>query len=62
MSLYRTREGRVTHADEVPYIKAVPNKRDAERAYTKIISLLSFEQVDDLGKEIEILRYFLCSR
>lgn len=62
MSLYRTQQGQVSHADAVPPVKSVPSRRDAERAFIKIISGLSFDQVDDLDESVEVLRDFLWSR
>ena len=62
MSLYRTQEGRVTHADEVPYIRAVPSKRDANAAFISLVSKLTYEQIDDLDREVKIVRDFLLSR
>ena len=62
MSLFKTQTGHVHHADAVPYVKAVPNRREAESAYIKIITTLDWEQVDDLGDEISLLRDFIYSR
>lgn len=60
--LFKTQTGHVHHADSIPYVKAVPNKREAESAYVKIITKLNFEQVDKLDDEISLLRDFIYSR
>lgn len=62
MSLYRTQAGVVSHADAVPHVRAVPNKREAEAAYISIIAKLNFKQVGELDREISTLRDFIWSR
>lgn len=62
MSLYRTQAGHVTHADAVPHVRAVPNKREAEASYITIISKLNFKQIAELDREISVLRDFIWSR
>ena len=62
MSLYRTQQGEVSHADSVPVVHSVPSRREAIKAFSVVISSLSFQQVDDLDKHIAILRDFLWSR
>lgn len=62
MSLYKTNTGQVTHEDAVPYVRAVPSRREAEAAYVTIISKLNFKQAGELDREICALRDFIWSR
>ena len=62
MALYKTENGRVHHAGEIPPVDAVPSKRSASAAYAKIVAYLSYGQADDLGDEIQVVRDFLWSR
>lgn len=44
-----------------PYVERVPNKREVEAAYPKIIAALTFEQCEALGSQIEIVENFIYS-
>lgn len=50
-----------THIDAITYVKRVPNKRETEDAYARIVATLSIEQAEALGEDIELVRDFICS-
>ena len=62
MSLYRTEQGNVSHADAVPVVESVPSRRQAISAFIKLSTALSQEAVEMVDKELAILRDFLWSR
>lgn len=62
MTLYRTNQGHVSHADAVPDVKAVPSRRQAEAAYCEIVSLFKFDEVEKISDQISTLRDFIHSR
>lgn len=57
-----TENGTPKHINAIPYVEAVPSKRVAEAAVTRIIAALSFDQVDQLEADIETLKSFVWSR
>ena len=62
MSLYRTSQGYVSHADAVPEVKNVPSRRQAESAFCTIVTKLEHAAVDMIDDEISALRDFIYSR
>ena len=60
--LINTENGTPKHINPVPYVEAVPSKRVAEASATRIIAALSFDQVEQLEADIEILKSFVWSR
>lgn len=62
MSLFKTSQGYVSHADAVPEVKHVPSRRQAETAFCEIVTRLDSKEVDLIGDEISALRDFIWSR
>ena len=60
--LIQTEGGTPKHINPVTYVDKVPSKRDAEAAYCRMLSALTYHQVDVLEADIEMVRSFLWSR
>ena len=55
-------DGTPKHIMPVPFVDRVPNKREVDAAYTRMVSMLTFEQCEKLADEIETVKDFICSR